>query len=81
MKLSEFVLTHTIGKSPADWEFFADVTVTSGFLWWKRTRRRQIHRKFSECWHFVDTGEFTPSWQAETLERAYRAQEQLKACA
>jgi hypothetical protein len=77
MKLSEFVLTHTNGKSPLDWEYFADVSVTTGALWWKRTERRKIWREYAGSWHFVDTGEFTPGFQAENLARAYAARESL----
>lgn len=81
MKLSEFVLTHTKGKSPIDLEYFADVSVTTGSLWWRKTERRKIRREFASLWHFVDTGESTPGLQAKNLERAYRAQESLRAIA
>lgn len=39
MILSEFVLTHTKGRSPIDWVYFADVSVTTttGVLWWKKS--------------------------------------------
>ena len=77
MKLSEFVLTHTKGKNALDLEYFADVSVTTGALWWKKTERRKIRREYAGSWHFVDTGEFTPSFQAEQLERAYAARESL----
>lgn len=79
MKLSEFVLTHTKGKNPTDWEYFADVSVTTGVLWWKKTERRKIRRAFAGAWHFVDTGKFTPGCQAEDLARAYAARESLRA--
>lgn len=82
MKLSEFVLIHTTGRDRLDAVYFAQVTVTTdtGMLWWKRRRveRRTISRgHFSLSWYFVDTGEFTPAFQAETLERAYRAAREL----
>jgi hypothetical protein len=77
MKLSEFVLTHTKGKSPTDLEYFADVSVTTGLLWWKKTERRKIRREYCGEWHFVDTGKFTPGSQAEELARAYAARESL----
>lgn len=73
MILSEYVLTKTSGTSPMNIEYFADVTVTTGSLWWKKITRRTIHREYAGYWHFVDTGEFTPSGQAESLERAYNA--------
>jgi hypothetical protein len=77
MKLSEFVLTHTKGKNALDLEYFADVAVTTGALWWKKCERRKIHREFAGSWHFVDTGTFTPCFQAEDLERSYKAREAL----
>lgn len=77
MKLSEFVLTHTKGNSLMDLEYFADVSVTTGALWWKKTECRKIHRNYAGSWHFVDTGKFTPGFQAEELERAYKARESL----
>lgn len=73
MKLSNFVLKKTKGTGPLDWEFFADVDVTSGFLLWKRTVRREIYREYGHNWIFVDTGEYTPDTQAERLGRDWKA--------
>lgn len=75
MILSEFVLTHIKGESPLDWEYFADVSVTTGMLWWKKVERRKIHRKYVGYWHFVDTGKITSEFQAEELESAYEARQ------
>jgi hypothetical protein len=74
MKLSEFVLTKTGGQNSLNWKYWADVSVTTGRWWWKQCQRRTIHRSYGGYWFFVDTGEYTPANQAETLERAYRAQ-------
>ena len=74
MKLSNFKLIKTKGKSPLDWEYFAEVDVETGVLWWKKTDKRVIRREFMGMWHFVDSGEFTPGFQAETLARAWKAQ-------
>lgn len=79
MRLSEFVLTHTKGSTVLDLEYFADVTVTTGALWWKRIERRKIRRQYPQYWCFVDTGKYTPGTQAEELERSYRAMESLAA--
>jgi hypothetical protein len=76
MKLSEFVLTHTKG-GPLNREYFAEVSVTTGFLWWKRTERRKIYRE-GGYWRFMDSGKFTPTLQVECLESAYRARESLR---
>lgn len=81
MILSEFVLTHTKGQSPLDLVYFADVSVTTtaGVLWWKKkhVERRKIAREYVGCWHFVDNGQLCPGFQAENLERSYRAREKL----
>ena len=77
MKLSEFVLTHKVGSSPLNWEYFADVSVTEGMLWWKKTTRRKIHREYAGFWHFVDNGQLTPGHQVEALEYSYKALETL----
>jgi hypothetical protein len=74
MKLSNFKHIETKGDSALNKEFFAEVDVTTGFLFWKVTKRRAIRRQFAGHWHFVDTGKFTPDFQAETLARAYAAQ-------
>lgn len=78
MILSEFVLTKTIGDRPLNLEYFASVSVTTGALWWKKIERKTIHREYGGYWHFVDDGKFTPFYQVEELERAYKAKETLK---
>jgi len=66
MKLSEFVL-----NEPRK----ATVTVTTGLLWWKKVERKRISRQIGAgSWFFVDSGEYTPGFQAENLARAYEAQ-------
>ena len=75
--LSNFVLTKVKGTRPLDFEFFAevDVSTTSGILWWKKTvtRRREIRREYAGSWHFTEDGTFTPGFEAERLERAWEA--------
>jgi hypothetical protein len=73
MKLSNFEIVKVAGGTFTP-EYFAEVDVTTGMLWWKKTVRRQIHRKFADFWHFVDNGEFTPGFEAEKMERAAKAQ-------
>jgi len=77
--LSEFVMVQTKGRSAADWEFLAEVTDTTGFLWWRKSRRRLISRKYGSSWFFVDTGKFTPDFQAEELERAWNVRKTFPA--
>jgi hypothetical protein len=74
MKLNNFKLTETKGSNALDKEFIADVDVETGLLWWKKTERKQIRRKYCGCWHFVENGEHTPGFQAEKLARAWEAQ-------
>jgi hypothetical protein len=74
MKLSNFKLTETKGKNALDLQYFATVDVTTGFLFWKKTRTRTIRREYAGYWHFTDDGKFTPGLQAETLARAWTAQ-------
>lgn len=77
MKLSNFVMIYTSGKEPL---YLAEVDVTTGALWWKRTERKTIFKpKFSLYWSFLDSGEFTPDQQAEFLEKAYQAKQALLA--
>jgi hypothetical protein len=78
MKLSNFVLIRTKGNSCIDFEYFAEVDVTTGSLWWKKTTRKTIKRNYIGSWHFTDTGKFTPGFQAEELERAWKAKIDLE---
>lgn len=74
MKLSNFKLVKTKGKNSLDYEFFAEVDVTTGFLCWKKTERKIIRREYAGFWHFTDTGKHCPGFQAENLARAWKAQ-------
>ena len=73
MKLSNFEMKGTAG-SGLDKTFYAYVDVTTGFLWWKITRRVEIFKKYPAiCWRFLDTGKWTPGCQAENLEEVWEA--------
>lgn len=52
-----------------------EVTTTVGMLWWKKTHTevKRLYKK-SRYWCFVDTGEFTPGYEAEFLETVAMAQ-------
>ena len=67
MELNNFKLVRTTGTNELNWEYFAEVDVTTRpFPFFKtRTERRVIHRKFGLPYHFVDTGKWTPGMQAE----------------
>jgi hypothetical protein len=78
MKLSNFRMIETIGTKPLEIEYFAKVNVTTGYLFWKRVEERLICKKaLSMNWFFLDNGEYTPEFQAETLERSYEAKEKF----
>jgi len=73
MKVSNFKLEKTTGKSVLDKVFTASVDVTTGILFWKKTERKQITRKYAGYWHFTDTGVFTTGRDVENLARAWKA--------
>ena len=78
MVLSDFVSKAFCNQGLNDPSYFAEVTVTvtTGALWWKKTHtsRRQIARdRFAGFWFFVDNGEHTLGFQAEDLERSFKA--------
>jgi len=76
MKLHNFKLVEIMGSSPLDWVYIAQVSVTvRKFLFWKHTTKRTIMRRFGGHWHFTDTGEFTPGYQADLLAQAWNAQQ------
>jgi hypothetical protein len=82
MILSDFVLTGFSHGGAGGSLCFAEVTVTTttGALWWKKahTLRRKIARyRFGVLWFFVDDGTPTPGFQAENLERSFKATNQL----
>lgn len=73
MKLSNFMMIERKGKSPIDFRYFADVDVTTGFLWRKKTERKRISRSYTGSWFFIDNGEFVSIHEIDALERAWAA--------
>ncbi len=73
MKLSNFQVVRVDGKTALDKKLHATVDVTSGALWWKRTVNRPIVREYAGLFRFSDTGELTPGFEAEELQRRYSA--------
>lgn len=69
MKLSNIRNFERHGRSAIDWKFTADVDVTTGFLWWKKTETKKVACKYAGFWFFVDTGMFTPGSQMEAMAR------------
>ena len=73
MKFSNFKLEARTGARYSDYVFFASVDVTTGFLFWKKTERKNISRKIGDYWFFVENGKFTPGFQVEELARSWTA--------
>lgn len=61
------------GKNAMDWVYTALVDVTTGFLWWKKTRTEKITKSYARNWYFVSNGKYTPGWVVEELARSYEA--------
>lgn len=78
MKVSNFRNYERTGTSCTSFEYDAEVDFTTGFLWWKKTVTRKIHRVYAEFWFWVDTGRFCQMNYVENLERAYKAQNKIK---
>jgi hypothetical protein len=75
MVISNFVFTRQTGSLlVGDRIDFAEVDVTTGVWRWKKTRRVVIFRNGAGFWKFMDTGEFTPGFQVETLQEMTKAQ-------
>lgn len=74
MKLSNFRDLVRTGNNALDWNFSATVDVTTGYLWWKKTRAEQICRSYVGNWFFVSNGEYTPDFLVERMERVYKVQ-------
>lgn len=52
----------------------AEVDVTTGFLFWKKTQTRTVMKgPSSYSWFFTDDGEWTPDLVMDRLFRAYKA--------
>lgn len=73
MKIANFILEKIEGDSPTNWKYYATVDVTTGILWWKKTKNCKIFREYGGFWHFVETGKFTPGTAVDALSRAWQA--------
>lgn len=73
MKIENFNLIERRGKKLFDFEYIAEVDVTTGFIF-KKTERKKIYRDYAGLWCFVDTGIYVPEFLVERAERAFVAQ-------
>ena len=75
MKISNFRRTHIVRKGTRNQVEYALVDIsTTGFLFFKKPTVKKdvpIARPIASFWAFVDTGEFTPGTQVETLARSF----------
>ncbi len=74
MKIRNFKLIRTEGIDVTDRVFVAEVDVTTGMFWRRKTIRREIRREYCGRWYFSDTGEYTSGLEVEALARAWTAQ-------
>ena len=74
MKFSNFRALPPAG----DGTKYALVDMTTGALFWKRTREVQVFKGlYSAYWRFLGSGTFVPGYEVEDLEIAYRAQQKM----
>lgn len=59
-KYRDFQLVSRTGESAINWRFKAMVTEETGFLFWKKTHRRQITKSYAASWVFSDSGKYAP---------------------
>lgn len=72
MKIDNFVLIERRGDSILDFEYLAEVDVTTGFIF-KKTERKEIYKKHGCHWCFSESGKYTPDFLAERAQRAFEA--------
>lgn len=71
MKISNFKHIETTGKNALSWRFIATVDVTTG-LFFKHTETVEVQREYgSTYWRFTSSGEHTPDFCIENLEKSY----------
>lgn len=71
MRLSNYRNPAVTGTSIANKKITADVDVTTGMLWWKKTVTRRIGREPAQYYVFLDDGTRAPEITLG-LEQAYR---------
>lgn len=73
----EIIKTGVITKG-----YITNVTITTGYLWWKKTITMQVCMTVM-FWYFTDDGEFVPDKLDHLLEiklRSYQASRLLSKC-
>ena len=70
MKIDNFKLVRVEGKNCLDWVAHATVDVKKMF---KKKETVEVSKRWIGNWFFVETGEFTPRYFVENLERSWEA--------
>jgi len=73
MSYSNFKLIRVDGNNVLDWRFTATIDVTTGFLFFKKTKTRTIQKQYGNFWFFCDTGKFTSRFKVEELQRVFES--------
>jgi len=73
MKLSNFKLIEVIGTSPITWKFRATVLCTTKKWFFSKpiSETKDIFKSYTGSWCFVETGEYTPNYDVQKLERIF----------
>lgn len=78
--ISNFRDYEITGRGPLTWEYRAVVDVTTevpGKWFFSKLKTvtvpKSVARQYAGSWFFVDSGEWTPGYEVEALERAYKA--------
>lgn len=77
MKLSNFKDIKYVDADTLKERRFAEVDVTTGSLWWKKTERKTVTRGVFDYWCFVDSGEELPYEPIKSLARGHDAAKAL----
>jgi len=77
MKYSNFKLV-SAKKIACVWKYKATVDITTGFLFWKKTKTTDITSKGISNWIFNDTGRYTCSYFVEYLVSSLEAKKEKK---
>lgn len=75
MRISNF-RNYTEAKSELFRLRYAEVDITTGWLWWKKVESKKVYSEIV-CWKWMDSGEFTPECVSK-LASAYLARTKLE---
>jgi len=72
MEIKNFRDYSRTGQTVLNYRYFATVDVTTGYLWWKKTRELRIFRDYTSYWRFMGSGEYCLD-SVRNLETAHKA--------